>query len=212
MNLALIVEDHPLFGNALAELVKSLLGNSPILVSCAESGLDKIRDHPSISMILLDAGLPGMEGVDAICAFRAACPDKPVLVVSGADGICSAKDALESGASGYISKKASMQEISHAIRQVAGLDAGDSTPRLTRRQKEVLGLIVEGHSNKSIGNRLLLSDSTIKMHVSSLFRIFNARSRTQLIFAARRLESFEAGIEQEHSLPLQSTSPRIRLS
>lgn len=196
MDIALVVEDHPLFRNALADLVQSVLGEKPVTSSSAEDGLEKLRNYPSISMIVMDMGLPGMSGAAAVSLFRKSWPEKPVLVVSGNDDAGSERIALEAGASAYLSKMATTREIADALRQIAGLGTWPGS-RLTKRQKEILSLLCQGHSNKSIGNLLHLADPTVKMHISSLFRLFDATSRTQVIIAARNRypDLLEAGAD-----------------
>ncbi len=184
----LIVEDHPLFRNALAHLVQSVLGNAPVMAESAEDALEAMAFDASISMIILDVGLPGIRGKEAIQAFRCSWPDIPILVVSGLDGISDAETALNSGAAGYVSKTSTSEELAFAIRSISGVAPYPAQPApITGRQKEILALLCQGYSNKEIGKRLYLADATVKMHISALFRIFNATSRTQVILAAHNL-------------------------
>lgn len=189
MTVALIIEDHPLFGTALLHLAHSVLGVQPHLVSSAEAGLAAIDDHAGLGLVIMDLGLPGkLKGKEAVAAVRAACVDVPLLVVSGAEDAAEIEAALAAGAHAYISKRSSDKELADAIRQTtAQPSTGDLAHRLTERQQEILRLLCDGLANKEIADRLGISEATIKMHMTAVLRALGVASRTQAVLAARRL-------------------------
>jgi DNA-binding NarL/FixJ family response regulator len=198
---ALIVEDHPLFRSALLDLVAGLGGVSGALgVGSAEEALRLGATLGTLQLILLDPGLPGLNGVEAIVAMRRKWPDVPLIVVSASEDRQQATAALRAGAAMAVSKGVSSEVLVDIARRVlagaappaawithAGASATGSDPirALTPRQREIIVLLSQGYSNKEIGLRLLLAEVTIKVHVSSIFRAFNVGNRTQAVLAAR---------------------------
>lgn len=186
MPTALIVEDHPLFRNALAHLARSVLGSEPRVAGSAEEGLRlhaECADAPAL--VILDLNLPQLKGAAAIAAFREACPGVPLLVVSGSEDPAD-RALAEAGGARYVSKTASTEDLAAAIRAAL---ASHRLPaaRLTQRQREILVLLCQGLSNKEIGRRLDLADPTVKMHMSSVLRALDVATRTQAVLVARSL-------------------------
>jgi DNA-binding NarL/FixJ family response regulator len=190
MSLALIVEDHPLFRDALAQLARAVLGEPPLLADSAEAGLRLLsaaaQDMASLpAVIVLDLNLPGLRGVAAIAAFRTAVPGVPVLVVSGSDDPAD-RTAAEAAGARYVAKTAPTDILADALRQASDSPCQPAT-RLTPRQREILILLCQGLSNKEIGRRLDLADPTVKMHMSSVLRALGVASRTQAVLVAKGL-------------------------
>jgi len=201
MASALIIDDHPLYRDALAQLLRTLLGEATIRsASSAEEGLRMASQLPELCLVLLDFNLPGMCGTEAIAALLAKFPTVDIVAVSASEERLDATGALRAGARLFISKAVTTEVLCNAVK---GVLAGDSTDpqwitptansvlepttasRLTPRQIEILGLL---HlSNKEIGLRLGVAEITVKMHVSSLFRVLGVANRTQAMQAARRL-------------------------
>jgi DNA-binding NarL/FixJ family response regulator len=211
-NTILIVEDHPLYRGALIHLVGAIVGASnTVAVSSAEEGLRLAHTLDTLRIVLLDLGLPGIKGIDAITAFQRACPAAAIIVVSASDDRQEANRVLKNGACVFISKAASTEVLDDCVRRVlsgaliapewitsAGLSivGGDSSLKLTQRQQETLFLLSQGHSNKEIAIRLNLSEISIKVHVSAIFRLLGVVNRTQAVSAARQL-----GLEFEFEKP-----------
>jgi DNA-binding NarL/FixJ family response regulator len=203
---ALIIDDHPLYRDALVQLLGTLLGDATVrAASCAEEGLRMASQLSGLRLVLLDFNLPGMSGTEAIGALQARFPAVDIVAVSASEERLDATAALRAGARVFISKGVSTDVMTEAIQRVlAGtiggpqwitatangvLEPGQAS-RLTPRQLEILGLL---HlSNKEIGLRLGVAEITVKMHVSSLFRVLGVANRTQAMQAARRL-SIEGG-------------------
>ena len=159
-----------------------------------ESRLEGLR------LIVLDIGLPGMSGIEAVTALMSRFPAADLVAVSASEERIDAAAALRAGAKLFISKAVSTEVMTQAIQRVlTGEYDGpqwitptsndvlepDTASRMTPRQLEILGLL---HlSNKEIGLRLGVAEITVKMHVSSLFRVLGVANRTQAMQAARRL-------------------------
>ena len=200
---ALIVEDHPLFRDALIHLVRGILPDvTPVAASSAEQGLKLVPALGQVRLILLDPGLPGMNGAEAISAFCRALPTAGLIAVSASEDRRDAMAALRAGAKAFVSKAVSTEILGELLLRVikgkverpewitptgrADVDDESSTV-LTPRQREILSLLAQGHSNKEIGLRLDVAEITVKMHVSAIFRALNVANRTQAVLVARRL-------------------------
>jgi DNA-binding NarL/FixJ family response regulator len=197
---ALIIDDHPLYRDALTQLLGTMLGESNVRAAgSAEEGLRLVPQLSELRLVLLDFSLPGMSGTEAIGAVLGRMPNVDLIAVSASEERLDAMAALRAGARLFISKAVSTEVMAEAIRCVlAGdfegpqwitpsangvLTPGEETP-LTPRQLEILSLL---HlSNKEIGLRLGVAEVTVKMHVSSVFRVLGVANRTQAMQAARR--------------------------
>src|SRR4051812_25225468 len=205
---ALIVEDHPLYRDALMLLLKGMFGADEVrAASSAEDGLRLAEAAPDLTLILLDPGLPGINGVEAVAAFRRRWAQIPIIAISASEDRRDAEAALRAGAVAFVSKAASTEIVSDLVRRVragelpepawitatgpGSLD--ESAQEMTPRQREILVLLCQGHPNKEIGLRLGLAEVTVKMHVSALFRFLGVANRTQALLAARRLGLYSGG-------------------
>ncbi|MES2356498.1 MAG: response regulator transcription factor [Pseudomonadota bacterium] len=203
MQTVLVVEDHPLFRDALSQFLKSAIGAAEVITAnSAEHGLDLAESFSELNLILLDVGLPGLSGADAVAAFHKRYPLIPILILSASDDQRVVAAALRAGAQAFISKTTDPEILAEVVRRVLAKESlesewimsalckpssDESLPSITQRQQEVLGLLLQGCSNKEIARSLDLAQPTVKLHVSSIFRILNVASRTQAIIAARRL-------------------------
>ncbi len=162
-------------------------------------------------LILLDLNMPGLNGLDALEALRAAAADTPLVVLSAENSPSIVRAAIEGGAMGFIPKSSSPEVLIQALRlvlahgvylppavlspvrsqeacaPVAGPGAEASLPRLTPRQMDVLRCAIQGKSNKIIARELELSEGTVKVHLSAVFQALGAHSRTEAIYAAAKL-------------------------
>ena len=202
---ALIIDDHPLYRDALTQLLKAILGETSVAsANSAEEGL-RLGEHlVDVRVVLLDFGLPGMSGTEAIGAVMRKLPGASIIAVSASEERRDAGAALRAGAKHFVSKAVGTDVLAATIRRVlagdfsgpewitpAGASAfepDDGSP-LTPRQHEILSLL---HlPNKEIGLRLGLAEVTVKMHVSAIFRVLEVANRTQAMQVGRRLSLSE---------------------
>lgn len=199
----LVVEDHPLYREAVVHMLQKILGiKGAVAVTSAEEGLRTVDSIDSLVAILLDLHLPGVNGMEAIKAFQRKCPSTPIIMLSASEDRRDATMALRAGAIAFVSKAASSEMLSDVVvRLLAGTlikpewipangkvsNTDTETLKFNDRQKEILALLLKGHSNKEIALHLGLAEITIKVHVSALFRLLGVVNRTQAVLAARRL-------------------------
>lgn len=201
---ALIIEDHPIYRDALMTFLCAILGDENVnAVSSTEQGLTLIGNLKHLGLILLDLGLPGMNGVEAVKSLQRKCPAAAIVVVSASEDRREISAALRAGAKAFVSKAVSTKVISEVVQKILADEPLESpwiTVRgnqaagqelalgLTPRQREALAFLCQGLSNKEIGLRLGLAEITVKIHVSSVFRALGVVNRTQAVLAARRLD------------------------
>ncbi len=201
----LIVDDHGLVREGLRALLEA--EDDLRVVGEARTGGEALAltRHLRPDMVVLDVRLPDRNGIEICGEIHDLSPTTRVLVCSGlADG-SALVEAAKAGAEGFVSKEASNAEIVDAVRRVAGgasvVGEGsaqamfrylrshrDDAPRLAQlsdREREVLGLLSEGLTNREIGARLFISEKTVRNHVSGLLRKLQLRHRTEAaLFAA----------------------------
>lgn len=200
----LIIESQALFAKALAQVLT--LDSSILVVGDADSLTESyVRStHPDI--ILIDIDGAAFDLSEAVQASRAAVPNVQICVLSMHLQPDVLQRCLNAGADGYIVKDVTPSELLRAIRTVASgeiyvdpriagrmlrrrssnsryLDPSD----LTAREVEVVRLIVAGMSNKEISSNMLLSEKTVKNHISRIFGKFNCTARTQAAVHAMRM-------------------------
>ncbi len=165
-----------------------------------------IETRPDV--ILLDLKMPGVDGVAALRMLRERGSSARVLVVTSFAELDAVVQAVRAGAAGYVNKDVDPAALAAAIRSVhaghvlltpevaAALVAGDVAPgdaaaaRLTEREREVLAEIARGRSNREIARALVLSEKTVKTHVSSILMKLGLADRTQAaLYAVRNLSA-----------------------
>lgn len=221
----LIVDDHPLFREALESAVRLANPDAEILQATSiETALDQIAAAPDLDLALLDLSLPGANGLSGLVRVRAARPKLPVIVVSGHEDPKIIREALALGISGYIPKSTSKQELAKGIADVlAGMifvpeyllpQGAKAEPDaeiqqilarlrdLTPQQLRVLEMIREGLQNKQIAFQLKVAETTVKAHVSEILRKLNVFSRTRAVILLSKIEfdSISGKTDQESSI------------
>jgi DNA-binding NarL/FixJ family response regulator len=206
-SFVLIIEDHPLYKQALVSLLKMSFPEHEICAyNSAEEALgflaERGNDAISRSLTLLDLTLPGLSGLELIGRVHHDYPDLQIAVISGSDELVKVGACLGAGARAYISKNTPPDRIvdliGRALRNglqkqtwvnIAGTQNLDSIPKihLTARQIEVLTLVCKGFTNKQIADQLNIIEATAKAHVSAIFKELGVVSRTQALLAAQRL-------------------------
>lgn len=199
MNI-LLIDDHALFREGFRLMLGRLLPNAHEVIESgsAEAAL-ALAEKAAFDLVFLDLGLPGLGGLDGLRAIRRQCPDACLVVLSAVDGSEVVRQALFFGAQGYIPKTIAAEEMREALRRI--LDGQVYAPRhdsgepadserldhkLTSRQVEVLAELCAGRSNREIGDYLGMSENTVRVHVSAIFRELGVRSRTEAVLLAKR--------------------------
>ncbi len=210
----LIADDHPLFREALIDVVRQICREHRCMEACSlQEAVAATRANPDFDLILLDLIMPGMNGVAGLATLRHEVPAVPIVVVSATTERAAVLEAIGHGAIGYITKTSPRSVMVQALLQVlAGgiylppevmrqFDAGsaaepdpaarvpqDALASLTRKQLLVLERLVRGESNKQIARALCLAEPTVKAHVSAILRKLNVRSRANAIVASRGID------------------------
>lgn len=202
-----IADDHPLFRGALKQALAGVGEGSRILeAGDFDSVKTLIIDNQDTDLVLLDLTMPGASGLSGLVALRGLDSSVPIVVVSAHDDPVTIRRALELGASGFISKSASMEDIRAAVQAVLeggvaapeGIDLGEEgdpeisdligrLQTLTPQQARVLGMLAEGLLNKQIAYELKVSEATIKAHVSAVLQKLGVDSRTQAVIRLSRI-------------------------
>jgi DNA-binding NarL/FixJ family response regulator len=202
-----IADDHPLFRGALKQALAGASNVATILeAGDFDSAKTIVAGNDDIDLVLLDLAMPGAAGLSGLISLRGINTTVPLVVVSAHDDPETIRRALELGASGFISKSASMEEIRAAVETVLGggvtapegIDLGverdpeisDLIKRLqslTPQQTRVLGMLAEGLLNKQIAYELGVSEATIKAHVSAVLHKLGVDSRTQAVIMLSRI-------------------------
>lgn len=202
---ALIVEDHPLFSDALAMTLQSIAGVQRTLTADSlEAALGRLADGAPVDIVLLDLNLPDVDGFDGLIRLKQAVGAVPVLIVSSIADERTIAAALRAGASGFVPKHSQRPVFAAAFDAIArggvflpagvvlsdtGPDpAGEAVRRmssLTPQQTRILSLICAGKLNKQIAWELSIAEATVKAHVTAIMRKLGVQSRTQAVLIAR---------------------------
>lgn len=183
-----------------------------------EEGKHKLANNPGFDLVLLDLKMPGMNGLGGLRELIAIYNDIPIAIMSGVASPDMISEALEIGASGYFPKTMSGQALIDGIQRVLSgerfvpvdLKTSALMPshyhdghidipcptrmktvrdiKLTPREKEVLGYLLKGRSNKEIANELGLQLVTVKLHVRGICTKLEAENRTQAALRAKELQ------------------------
>ncbi len=201
----LLVDDHAVLRAGL----RMLLSADPELqiVGEAETGSEGVRMAEELrpDVVLMDISMPDMNGIEATRRIKACCPDIAVLALTMHEDDQYFFEMLSAGASGYVPKRAAPNELIGAIHAVSGggmflfpsvarvlvndylhrRDAPSASSRgfeeLTEREREVLTLIAEGHSNQDIADALVISVKTVNRHRENIMAKLNLHSRVELV-------------------------------
>ncbi len=209
LRIAIIADDDEFFRMAIRMILTEELGFSEVIEATSlDDAVDCLFSRDDISLALFDLAMPGMKNASSLRAVRESFADLKIAVISGSQRRDDVLLALTSGMNGYVPRVLGAASIRNALALVmdgliyvphliTDLDqadrdqAGDSTEgkieRLTPRQKDVLGVLIEAKSNKEIARVLALSEGTVKVHLSALFRILGTSNRSAAAIMGARL-------------------------
>ena len=204
----MLADDHRMLREGLS---RSMREQGFDIVGEASDGAEAVamaaRLHPDV--ILMDVTMPEMDGVEACRAVRADLPGTQVVMLTMHADQEVLASAIRAGASGYLVKDCSTDEIASAVRMAASGEtalspqlaasmlnevrkwdrpsAADEERVVTKREEEVLQLIADGCSTPEVAEKLYISQKTVKNHLASIYQKLDARDRTQAVLAAVRM-------------------------
>ncbi|RKO66177.1 response regulator [Desulfofundulus salinus] len=197
-----IADDHPLIREGLRRILS--LAPDVIIAGEAESGEQAVEltRRTGADVVLLDVNMPGMNGITACKLIKTEMPGTKVIALTIHDQEEYLFELIRAGVSAYLLKDVSPDKLLEAI---LGVTRGESfiSPRLaakvfqefnrrtgkagnilTNRELEILQLLAQGESNKSIAQKLFISEKTVKNHLTNIFQKLNVNDRTQAVLYA----------------------------
>jgi len=190
----LLADDHGLFRDSMAVWLKQL--DEDLVIDFADT-LDSVRErlhHADYGLLMMDLGMPGMQGAVSIKQLCSQLKSPPLLIVSADENSQTIRSCIDAGAAGYVTKSSSGDTILLAVKQVLlgvrylpiNLDKAN-TVDLSDKQKQILAHLAEGLSNKDIAEKMYLSEGTIKQYITVLLRLLKVDNRMQAGLKAREL-------------------------
>ena len=194
----LSVDDHPLLREGIAAIINSQQDMCVIAdAASSKDAIEQFRKHkPDVT--LMDLRLPDKSGIDAMISIRTEFPEARIIMLTTFEGDVEIQRALEAGARAYLLKSMPPKELLEVIRQVhagkkrvppqlaAQLAEHISDEPLTSREIEVLSQIAEGNRNREIGEKLFITEETVKVHIKNIMGKLGASDRTQAVAIAIR--------------------------
>ncbi|AVP98938.1 DNA-binding response regulator [Ahniella affigens] len=215
MTRILIADDHPLFRLALKQALGTVADAAVLFeaesLATARHVLERERE---LDLLVLDLHLPDSQGLMGLASLRAEFPSVAIVMISASEDPGTIRSALALGAAGYIPKRASLDELGHALTTILNCESYvpddirqqlDSLPEpsaddrlaeklaaLTPQQFRVLSLVADGKLNKQIADQLGIQERTIKAHLSLIFQKLGVRNRTQASVLLKSLQRHES--------------------
>lgn len=212
----LVVDDHALFRRGLEMVLTpepdiTVIGEASDGAEAVDRAAELLPD-----IVLMDVRMPRRGGIDACTAIKAVVPSAKIVMLTMSDEEGDLYDAIKAGASGYLLKEISIDEVATAIRAVHGgqslispsmasklltefatmIKRGDErqqvpAPRLTDRELEVLKLVAKGLNNRAIAEHLFISENTVKNHIRNILEKLQLHSRMEAVVYAVREKLLE---------------------
>lgn len=206
---ALIVDDHPLFCDALELTLRGLNKFTDVRTAdCMAAGLRLLDGAPAPALILLDLNLPDVSGLDGLMRIKRFAEKPPVVIVSSMTDNAIITGAIAAGAAGFVPKHSGRAVFKEALDAIAAnqiykppgfVEAPDGTDHaraiarlssLTNQQGRILELICQGKLNKQIAYDLSIAEGTVKAHVTAIMRKLGVQRRTQAVLVAQEARFF----------------------
>jgi NarL family two-component system response regulator LiaR len=201
----LVADDHPVVRDGLTAMLSTQQDFKVVGEATNGNQVVQLADRLEVDIVLLDLEMPGMDGVEALQMLQSQHPEIRAIVFTAFDTDERILGALKAGAQGYLLKGAPREELFRAIRVVSeggsllqpvvaskllqhmSAQAGKEQPvfeDLTEREMEVLHLLAQGKPNKEIAETLVITERTVKFHVSSILAKLGAGNRTEAVMIA----------------------------
>jgi DNA-binding NarL/FixJ family response regulator len=212
----LVVDDHALFRRGL-EMVLAHEADIDI-VGEASDGTEAVDQAAALlpDVVLMDVQMPKRSGIDACTAIKDVVPSAKIVMLTVSEDEADLYEAIKAGASGYLLKEISIEEVATGLRAVAGgqslispsmaaklltefstmMKRGDDrqqvpAPRLTERELDVLKLVARGLNNRAIATQLFISENTVKNHIRNILDKLQLHSRMEAVVYAVREKLLE---------------------
>lgn len=200
----LVVEDHQLVRDGLKHIFADTFEDYIYLeANNAVNARRLAEENPDINLVILDLKVPGANGFDLLGQLNNLLENSPIIVLSAEESTTLIYGAISRGASGYVPKSFSHEQLCNAISVVLkggvfvpdaaksaiqyNLQAEQLVENLTSRQLEIVGLLAQGKTNKEIAALLHLSAATIRSYLTIIFRQMKVSNRTEAVYIARQL-------------------------
>ena len=213
----MVVDDHALFRRGMELVLAQEPGMS--VVGEASDGAEAVEKARALTpdIVLMDVRMPRRSGLEACRTIHESVPSAKIIMLTISDEEADLYEAIKAGATGYLLKEISIEEVADAIRAVQGGQSLISpsmasklltefatmarkdveapppvpTPRLTDREMEVLTLVAKGMANKDIARQLFISENTVKNHVRNMLEKLQLHSRMEAVVYAVRVKMLE---------------------
>ena len=212
MTKLIVVEDHALVREGLVQTLRQIEDGIEIFAVADSMGANSLLEQEhQFDLMVLDLGLPGLDGLSCLRTFRQQYAAMPVVILSAYDDANTVSKAMKFGAAAFVPKTCSSDRLLTVLREVlvgeivapdalltanvsdvsrhkpVGAQSKPSDFGLSKRQAEVLGLMARGKSNRDIATLLGLTEGTVKIHLTAIFKVLGVASRTQaMVVVARR--------------------------
>ena len=194
----LVVDDHPLMRVGISTFLSAQRDMNVVAqAGTGQEALDLFHRH-SPDVTIVDLKLPDISGIELISSLRKLGRDPHIVVLTNFEGDEDIHRSLDAGAQGYVIKGMRQEAVAEAVRRVhrgkrflpspilQTLQSRPPNTALTPREREVLGLVVAGMSNREIGKQLGITVPTVKRHIGSILLRMDVKDRTQAVVAALR--------------------------
>ena len=195
-----VADDHPAVLEAVAEFL--VQGGIEVIARArdGEEALEKIEQRkPQVALV--DVRMPKLGGIELTRRALRSTPETSILLYTGYGDRALLTEALDAGVRGFVLKEAPMDDLLRAVQSVASggtyvdpvlagtlaaSSIGNKLPELTQRERDVLRLLADGHSNEEIGKELFISAETVRTHIRKAMEKLGADTRTQAVARALR--------------------------